>query len=139
MGRNGRDYVQAHYRWNVILGKYDRLIGGLTAAGRSAARVPASARTLRASATGEIVVDVPDIEAEPLQVRAGERRATARGTVHRDWMRARNPPVFHRQPTLGNLDGARHVIGRELVGAAHVHPDTVISRRQCVPKVSPYD
>ena len=40
MGRNGRDYVQAHYRWDVILGKYDRLIGGLTgsaAAGRATA------------------------------------------------------------------------------------------------------
>ena len=30
MGRNGRDYVQANYRWDVILGKYDRLVGGLT-------------------------------------------------------------------------------------------------------------
>ena len=38
MGRNGRDYVQAHYRWDVILGKYDRLIGGLTGAEPSASR-----------------------------------------------------------------------------------------------------
>jgi glycosyltransferase involved in cell wall biosynthesis len=43
MGRNGRDYVQAHYRWEVILGKYDRLIGGLTAGGSSAPRAPSSA------------------------------------------------------------------------------------------------
>ena len=35
MGRNGRDYVQANYRWDVILGKYDRLIGGLTGAASS--------------------------------------------------------------------------------------------------------
>lgn len=29
MGRNGRDYVDANYRWDVILGKYDRLIAGV--------------------------------------------------------------------------------------------------------------
>ncbi|MEW5983937.1 MAG: glycosyltransferase family 4 protein [Acidobacteriota bacterium] len=27
MGRNGRAYVREHYRWDVILGKYERLIG----------------------------------------------------------------------------------------------------------------
>jgi glycosyltransferase involved in cell wall biosynthesis len=37
MGRNGRGYVQANYRWEVILGKYDRLIGALTGAGAPAA------------------------------------------------------------------------------------------------------
>ena len=43
MGRNGRDYVQANYRWDVILGKYDRLIGGLTgSAARRPARPPAA-------------------------------------------------------------------------------------------------
>ena len=26
MGRHGRDYVRRHYRWDVILGKYDRMI-----------------------------------------------------------------------------------------------------------------
>ena len=26
MGRNGRDYVRRHYRWDVILGKYERMI-----------------------------------------------------------------------------------------------------------------
>jgi glycosyltransferase involved in cell wall biosynthesis len=25
MGRNGRDYVRRHYRWDVVLGKYERL------------------------------------------------------------------------------------------------------------------
>jgi glycosyltransferase involved in cell wall biosynthesis len=29
MGRNGRDYIQQHYRWDVILAKYDRLIASL--------------------------------------------------------------------------------------------------------------
>ena len=29
MGRQGRDYVRTHYRWDAILGKYDRLIAGL--------------------------------------------------------------------------------------------------------------
>lgn len=29
MGRNGREYVKRNYRWDVILGKYDRLIAGL--------------------------------------------------------------------------------------------------------------
>ena len=44
MGRNGRAYVQEHYRWDVILGKYDRLIGGLSGGGAQAsARRPASA------------------------------------------------------------------------------------------------
>jgi glycosyltransferase involved in cell wall biosynthesis len=37
MGKNGRAYVQANYRWDVILGKYDRLIGALTGAGAPAA------------------------------------------------------------------------------------------------------
>ena len=27
MGRNGRDYVRQHYRWDVILAKYERMIG----------------------------------------------------------------------------------------------------------------
>jgi glycosyltransferase involved in cell wall biosynthesis len=26
MGRNGRDYVKKHYRWDVILSKYDRML-----------------------------------------------------------------------------------------------------------------
>ena len=29
MGRNGREYVKRHYRWDVIMSKYDRLIGAL--------------------------------------------------------------------------------------------------------------
>ena len=30
MGRNGKEYVRRHYRWDVIMSKYDRLIGTLT-------------------------------------------------------------------------------------------------------------
>ncbi|MBE3072867.1 MAG: glycosyltransferase, partial [Acidobacteria bacterium] len=26
MGQNGRDYIRKHYRWDVILSKYDRMI-----------------------------------------------------------------------------------------------------------------
>ena len=33
MGRNGRAYVDANYRWDVILAKYDRLVSGLTGGG----------------------------------------------------------------------------------------------------------
>jgi glycosyltransferase involved in cell wall biosynthesis len=29
LGRNGRDYVRKDYRWDVVLGKYERLIGKL--------------------------------------------------------------------------------------------------------------
>lgn len=29
MGRNGRDYVHRNYRWDVILGKYDRIIAAM--------------------------------------------------------------------------------------------------------------
>jgi hypothetical protein len=29
MGRNGRDYIRKHYRWDVILSKYDRLLSRL--------------------------------------------------------------------------------------------------------------
>jgi glycosyltransferase involved in cell wall biosynthesis len=29
LGRNGRDYVQTHYRWDVILSKYERMFGRL--------------------------------------------------------------------------------------------------------------
>jgi glycosyltransferase involved in cell wall biosynthesis len=29
MGRNGKDYIKRNYRWDVILSKYDRLIGAL--------------------------------------------------------------------------------------------------------------
>jgi glycosyltransferase involved in cell wall biosynthesis len=29
MGRNGREYVKRNYRWDVILGKYDRIIAGM--------------------------------------------------------------------------------------------------------------
>ena len=29
MGRRGRHYVRTHYRWDAIIGKYDRLIAGL--------------------------------------------------------------------------------------------------------------
>ena len=25
LGRNGRDYVQHHYRWDVVLAKYERI------------------------------------------------------------------------------------------------------------------
>ena len=29
MGRNGRQYVKANYRWDVILSKYEHLLGSL--------------------------------------------------------------------------------------------------------------
>ena len=29
MGRNGKDYIKRNYRWDVIMAKYDRLIGAL--------------------------------------------------------------------------------------------------------------
>ena len=29
MGRNGKEYVKRHYRWDVIMSKYDKLIGAL--------------------------------------------------------------------------------------------------------------
>ncbi len=32
MGRNGRDYVRQHYRWDVILAKYERMIAKIRAA-----------------------------------------------------------------------------------------------------------
>jgi glycosyltransferase involved in cell wall biosynthesis len=32
MGKNGRDYVRKTYRWDVILGKYDRMISAIKAA-----------------------------------------------------------------------------------------------------------
>ena len=40
MGRNGREYVKTHYAWDVVLGKYERLIAA--AGGRSSARGPRS-------------------------------------------------------------------------------------------------
>ncbi len=32
MGRNGREYVRKNYRWDVILGKYERMISAINAA-----------------------------------------------------------------------------------------------------------
>jgi len=29
MGRNGRAYVRRHYRWDLILGKYEKLMGAV--------------------------------------------------------------------------------------------------------------
>jgi glycosyltransferase involved in cell wall biosynthesis len=29
MGRNGKEYIKRNYRWDVIMSKYDRLIGAL--------------------------------------------------------------------------------------------------------------
>jgi glycosyltransferase involved in cell wall biosynthesis len=29
IGRNGKEYIKRNYRWDVILAKYDRLIGAL--------------------------------------------------------------------------------------------------------------
>ena len=29
MGRNGREYVRRHYRWDVIMAKYDHLISAV--------------------------------------------------------------------------------------------------------------
>ena len=47
MGRHGRDYVRSNYRWDVIMGKYDRLIAGVQ---RSR---PAAARTRRGRRRGK--------------------------------------------------------------------------------------
>jgi glycosyltransferase involved in cell wall biosynthesis len=33
MGRNGRDYVRKHYRWDVIMAKYDRMLAKLRPGG----------------------------------------------------------------------------------------------------------
>ena len=38
LGRNGRDYVQANYRWDVILGKYEKMFTRLRSAGSSPRR-----------------------------------------------------------------------------------------------------
>ena len=46
MGRHGRDYVRSNYRWDVIMGKYDRLIAGVQ---RSR---PAGARSWRGHRRG---------------------------------------------------------------------------------------
>jgi glycosyltransferase involved in cell wall biosynthesis len=32
LGRNGREYVRRHYRWDVVLGKYERLFARVRAA-----------------------------------------------------------------------------------------------------------
>ena len=40
MGRNGRAYVRTHYSWDVVLGKYERLIAAV--AGRATTRGPRS-------------------------------------------------------------------------------------------------
>ena len=29
MGRNGKEYIKRNYRWDVIMQKYDKLIGSL--------------------------------------------------------------------------------------------------------------
>jgi glycosyltransferase involved in cell wall biosynthesis len=33
LGRNGRDYVRNHYRWDVILSKYERMFSRLRTTG----------------------------------------------------------------------------------------------------------
>ncbi len=43
MGRQGRAYIRANYRWEVVLGKYDRLIAGLPSS-RPAGRPPRAGR-----------------------------------------------------------------------------------------------
>lgn len=43
MGRQGRAYVRANYRWEVVLGKYDRLIAGLPSS-RPPGRSPRAGR-----------------------------------------------------------------------------------------------
>ena len=50
MGRRGRAYVRANYRWDVVLGKYDRLIAGL-ASSRPPGRPPRG-RPRRGARTG---------------------------------------------------------------------------------------
>ena len=37
LGRQGRDYVRTHYRWDVILAKYERMFTQLKGQGRKAA------------------------------------------------------------------------------------------------------
>ena len=46
MGRQGRDYVRSNYRWDVIMGKYDRL-SAAAQRGRPAGRAPRAARRRR--------------------------------------------------------------------------------------------
>jgi hypothetical protein len=29
MGANGREYIRGHYRWDVIIGKYERIFNSL--------------------------------------------------------------------------------------------------------------
>jgi glycosyltransferase involved in cell wall biosynthesis len=29
MGRNGRAYVRDNYRWDIIIGKYERMLGAV--------------------------------------------------------------------------------------------------------------
>ena len=43
MGRQGRAYIRANYRWDIVLGKYDRLIASLPTS-RPGGRHPRSGR-----------------------------------------------------------------------------------------------
>ena len=38
MGRNGRHYVRQNYRWDVILGKYERMFAKLRGAAKLSPR-----------------------------------------------------------------------------------------------------
>ncbi len=44
MGRNGRAYVQAHYSWDIVLGKYERLIEAVRVPRPRGPRTPSRAR-----------------------------------------------------------------------------------------------
>ena len=95
-------------------------------------RRPASsgrAHLVRLAPTDEIVVNVSNLEPEPLEVRTRQCGATTCCAVHCHRSAARNAVVLDTEPAQRDLQGAGHVVRCKLGGSAHVDPGAILSRR----------
>ena len=115
LGRNGRDYVRRNYRWDVVLGKYERIFAKIRNAARESARYLSS----KAPAGVSGPTDVGGRRA-----RLGGRRLGRRRRVRRRRALAPRPDVV----ALDHLVQRRRLDVQQL-GGALLHAAGRLERR----------
>jgi glycosyltransferase involved in cell wall biosynthesis len=105
MGANGKAYVDRHYRWSVILDKYERMLARLSggSAFRDAARPAGALRRRRTEAPRGRRSGSPDRRDDRRRARGGDQRRTKTGGEER-----RSKPGGDERRAKTGGDGASH-------------------------------
>ena len=134
MGRNGKAYINRHYRWSSILGKYERLFTRLAAAAPSRSAIAnASARPDRVTRGPPARTSTRHVRrSPPRRVRAtaapaGPRRSARRSSQHAQFART--------STDSREASRARDTRATTIIGVSRVRSSDVRHRRERIRKL----